>query len=984
MQQAVESKQQQLSPPASSGSRSSGPFGFFSATIIMVAALIVMFHPVVFGGKTTMFAANSCSSIMPGGAYAEKPVAGSGSQRARDPVAPATQTEPYLSIIKNSLLKEHKLPLWNPYSGCGLPFLANMQSELFCPLVVLFALFSSPWAVDALVLSRLLVGGILTYLALWTLLPKENRAAGLVGAIGFMFSGYMLDCLNLPEMSVSVMVPSLLLGVESLVQRGGVGSFSLCSFAVAWILFGGMPEISFNALAFSGFYVIVRVLTVDGWKSRARAFGLIAAAYFTGLAIALPQVLPFLEYVKSSFNIHDPSQTGDYAGLIHDADWRRGVLSYLFPGGWAQKCFARGFYGVALSYLAAIGFCVSAWRLFKVRAERATCVIVVFLAAIFAAMMLKRFGCPLVQWYGALPVANMIFYHEYNEPMMALCVAILAAFGVAYVQRGVIKPRWVLAVGVGTWLVASLFYFLFRAGPVLPGFDLPKDLAFSMRLGLGTLVCAVLLCLSSFKSARVRTLLPVLLVLPFLFETYNGYMVNAFYGAGGVSERRLDAYKGAPYVDFLQKHSGGWRVIGFDGVLNPNWPAAFMLPDVRAVDAIYPAVYNSFIGKFVPPLRSRYWDYEEHPDRFNGMEAWMHPTLTVLRRLCILTSTKYLVSIMPLSERPDFILASEPMDATYNKMDGYSWSPSATIDGVAQPVLFQHPRLKISSSAVKFAIAVPRRQPVLHFDFVRNPDVACPPRSKPVEGIVLFNSLEDKSQPLRFEFRNDDPSPLHSTRYSVDLSKFGGQTINVTLASTPMPGSECYWEWVGWKSMRFSEPSAARCIYDKEAKVYELPDPLPHAAIFHQYTIAEDDRACLNLLKSEEFAPFEKIVFVKNDAPVELLAQADAGRRTVASSPANVTKVDSSSVEIDVPPNSAGSILLLTDTFYPGWRAFVDGREARIIRANYCFRAVVLPAGARHVSFQFDPLTLKLGLCASALALLFLGLWFLQGRTRQN
>ena len=73
--------------------------------------------------------------------------------------------------------------------------------------------------------------------------------------------------------------------------------------------------------------------------------------------------------------------------------------------------------------------------------------------------------------------------------------------------------------------------------------------------------------------------------------------------------------------------------------------------------------------------------------------------------------------------------------------------------------------------------------------------------------------------------------------------------------------------------------------------------------------------------------------------------------------------------------DSAGGILVLSDTYYPGWRAFVDGVERPILRANHVFRAVVVPAGARDVVFSYEPDSFRYGLLVSvAAAALWLGL----------
>ena len=68
--------------------------------------------------------------------------------------------------------------------------------------------------------------------------------------------------------------------------------------------------------------------------------------------------------------------------------------------------------------------------------------------------------------------------------------------------------------------------------------------------------------------------------------------------------------------------------------------------------------------------------------------------------------------------------------------------------------------------------------------------------------------------------------------------------------------------------------------------------------------------------------------------------------------------------------SSAAGYLVIADLWYPGWQAFVDGKQSRIWRANYLFRAVAVPAGEHEVSIVYRPKTLYGGAVISGMALI--------------
>jgi hypothetical protein len=63
------------------------------------------------------------------------------------------------------------------------------------------------------------------------------------------------------------------------------------------------------------------------------------------------------------------------------------------------------------------------------------------------------------------------------------------------------------------------------------------------------------------------------------------------------------------------------------------------------------------------------------------------------------------------------------------------------------------------------------------------------------------------------------------------------------------------------------------------------------------------------------------------------------------------------------------AFVVLSEVFYRGWEALVDGRPAPVLRADYILRAIPVPAGTHAVDVRFRSRTFQWGLVISALAL---------------
>ncbi|MCC7008861.1 MAG: YfhO family protein [Acidobacteria bacterium] len=104
--------------------------------------------------------------------------------------------------------------------------------------------------------------------------------------------------------------------------------------------------------------------------------------------------------------------------------------------------------------------------------------------------------------------------------------------------------------------------------------------------------------------------------------------------------------------------------------------------------------------------------------------------------------------------------------------------------------------------------------------------------------------------------------------------------------------------------------------------------------------------------------------------------------RAAAGVEARVSRIDYGDNRVRIDVTAAGpALVVLSDAWAPGWTAYVDGRPAPILRANYAFRAVEVP-GTATVEFRYWPPGLTAGLIATATALLTVTALLLYGRTR--
>jgi hypothetical protein len=147
---------------------------------------------------------------------------------------------------------------------------------------------------------------------------------------------------------------------------------------------------------------------------------------------------------------------------------------------------------------------------------------------------------------------------------------------------------------------------------------------------------------------------------------------------------------------------------------------------------------------------------------------------------------------------------------------------------------------------------------------------------------------------------------------------------------------------------------------DFDARLYWMDGTLPRAFFASGVRRARSPGEALREFLDPAFPYGNTVVLEEGDAvPI-------AGRPAAGS--VRMLRYENQRVVCEVTADVPGHLVLL-DSFYPGWRAYRDGREVPVRRADFAFRAVAVEAGTHTVEFRYQPRRFYLGLLISATAL---------------
>lgn len=146
-------------------------------------------------------------------------------------------------------------------------------------------------------------------------------------------------------------------------------------------------------------------------------------------------------------------------------------------------------------------------------------------------------------------------------------------------------------------------------------------------------------------------------------------------------------------------------------------------------------------------------------------------------------------------------------------------------------------------------------------------------------------------------------------------------------------------------------------VFEDGVRIYRNRHEMPRAFLVHRAERAASLEEAIGRLKSRGVDPATTAVL--ENPPAEATQLTPPGPD--AKEAVTVTHYGYTTVDLTTTAGGA-AIVVLCDVMYPGWRAYVDDRQAEILKTDGIFRGVRVPAGEHRVSFRFEPEPLRRGM----------------------
>jgi hypothetical protein len=899
-------------------------------------------------------------------------------------------------ILIGEMIRNGHLPLWNPYLFSGMPLMAALQTGAFYPTTLLFTIFSPITAMNWMVITTYHVALIGAYL--YARRIGCNRAGSMIAGITFAFGGYMIAHLgHTNRIAAAAWLPWIVLAVEELYLEARWRWVALGSLFIALQFLAGEPQMSCYTAMVAGAYGLFSLKLREEKEQRRRfLFGSIAMSV-CGVLLSAIQLLPGRELLKQ----------GERAALAYD--YFAGVS---FPPQYLFQMIFPYFYGCGVM----APYKVSCWgtaSMTETAGYVGMSVMLFGLIVLIGHFKQKNPNRLVWFWGGCAVMAVFLAFGSYlpfdihrllyHVPVYNLfrasgrhllefnfaCGA-LAGLGVTWVSRNRGEVVWrAIRAGVGVMalivLVTAAAYrhfadYLVTQTPLPAGANSTSNTEFLIPITFFVLsVAAVYLyALCRGRSTILKNLTGTAMVALFFADIAS---FGFFYQWHTMPPTLTESLTDTPTVKFIKEREtdlNSFRVLSHRVSMSgrnynmldfPNVSIVRGLQSANGYDPVYILRYGAMAGDMsLDGDVRRLTAFGANDQGFN------------------LLNIKYL-----LFEQPDTEIGG---GAAFIERGGirFAETPTNMTLGPGSQI-----GIKVNTTATELAIIsamgmsthIPNGAPIVTISLYTK------------DGRVIERQMRAGEHTSEWAYERPDVRGLikHDRAPVIETYPVENYKGNRYLARIPFERAEI--ERVVFNYVREdanvifqrasfldaetgrATPIGAVNLPDDrwrkltqfgEVEVYENTKALPRAWFVRRAVIESSDDE-LQIIKTgkmkdgSRFDPAETVLLER---------ESFGGREAIPpqiGDPANaevkVTRYEPQRIELQT-RNSQPGFLVLSEVYYRGWEAWIDGRRAPVERVDYSLRGMSVPPGDHRIEFVFRAHSFRNGAAWSLLGLLLL------------
>ena len=197
------------------------------------------------------------------------------------------------------------------------------------------------------------------------------------------------------------------------------------------------------------------------------------------------------------------------------------------------------------------------------------------------------------------------------------------------------------------------------------------------------------------------------------------------------------------------------------------------------------------------------------------------------------------------------------------------------------------------------------------------------------------------------EFINlSEGKPIEDPRIVMEVRQISKLTNLLNLKYILLPAN-----------VRIEHPAIKLVFNNSKYALFDNTQAIPRAFIVHEVKTLEGRDAIFKGLASSEFNPLKYVILEEPSKPTRNISSENYQQEP------NPTIVEYSPNRVTIKATLLDDgYLVLGDTFYPGWNAYIDGKKSRVLKTDYILRSVFLEKGDHIVKFVYEPKSFTIGM----------------------